>query len=526
MTVWDYIIVGAGSAGCALTYQLARRTSRDSILVLEAGSSDRSLFVRFPAGQIRAIANHDWGYRSEPDPTRNGACESWSRGRILGGSSSINGTMYVRGAAADFTRWSALFCGNSARWSADELLAIFRELEASDRTDALRGRIGRLHVRTVRRPHTTTQAFIEAACACGHPFNDDYNGATQEGVAYAQLSQRAGLRCSAADAFLKPLAGNQRVKLLLKALVQKIEFVGQRATAVSFLHNGRRRREAAQRIVLCAGAINSPKLLMLSGIGEPDELSSHGITPVLRSPGVGWNLKEHPLLKLTYRTNVPTYNLTRGLPQKLEAVFEFIRHREGPIANLFESTAFLRSSPTEPRPDIQLHFLPAGYLTTAAGAFELAPYPSATVLLNKSYPRSCGRVRLRSSDPSEPPLIECRLLEKPEDVETMIRGVSLVRTIVQTQPLAGLVAEEIAPGPQLQDRAALQDYVRNHTGIAFHPLGTCRMGLDDSAVVGPDLRVRGSDNLWIADASVMPDSISGNTNAACMMIGAKLGKEL
>jgi choline dehydrogenase len=403
-------------------------------------------------------------------------------------------------------------------------MPIFRELETSDQLGPLRGRTGPLHVRTVRRPHALTEAFVESACACGHPFNEDYNGAVQAGVAYAQLSQRNGLRCSAADAFLKPLLGKKNIKLVLNASAQRIELANSRAVAVAFSNRGNKRRETARDIIVCVGAIASPKLLMLSGIGDPEELGRHNIDVVVDLPGVGRNLNEHPLIKLTYRTKIPTYNLTGGLLQKLGIAIQFVKSREGPISNLFEAVAFLKSSPSEPFPDIQLHFLPAGYLTLPNGAIGLAPYPSVTVLLNKSLPKSCGRTRLTSRNPEDAPLIECRLLEDEADVDTMVQGVKAVRRIMATEPMASLLAEEITPGPHVESVSALKAYVRDHTGIAFHPAGTCRMGTGTDAVVGPDLRVRGTDNLWISDASIMPDLISGNTNAGCMMIGVKLGR--
>jgi len=499
----------------------------ETILILEAGDSDRSPFIKFPAGQIRAIAHHDWGYRCQPDPSRNGALESWLSGRVLGGSSSINGTMYVRGAAEDFNRWAQHREGYSTvGWSADDVMPIFRELECSDQSGSLRGHSGRVHVRTVKHPHPVTEAFLSSAQACGYPLNEDYNDGTQDGVGYAQLSQHRGLRCSAADAFLKPILGRKSVELLLNAAVQKIEFADGRATAVCFSANKQERRETAREIIVCAGAINTPKLLMLSGIGDAEELGRHNIDVVVDSPGVGRHLKEHPLLKLTYRTKISTYSLTGGALQKLSIAAKFAVFREGPISNIFEAAAFLKSSASEATPDIQLHFLPVGYLTKPNGSIELASYPSVTVLLNKSRPKSFGRLRLASSAPADPPLIECRLLDDQADVDTMVQGIGITRRLMQTQPIARLIEEEIAPGAGVQSVAALTDYVRNYTGIAYHAAGTCRMGSDSGAVVDPSLRVRGIENLWIADASIMPDLISGNTNAVCMMIGMKLGKQL
>jgi choline dehydrogenase len=241
---------------------------------------------------------------------------------------------------------------------------------------------------------------------------------------------------------------------------------------------------------------------------------------------VGQNLKEHPLLRLTYRTAIPTYNLTEGVMQRLGMAASFLKNGEGPISNLFESVAFLRTAATELRPDIQLHFIPLGYLAHPNGMIELARFPSITVLLNKSHPKSVGRVRLASGNPADPPRIESRLLDDEADVQTLVQGIHAVRRIMQTEPIVSLIKEEVAPGIDIESTSALEHYVRSHTSIAAHPAGTCRMGMDPEAVVDPNLRVRGIENLWVADASVMPDLISGNTNAVCMMIGAKLGKHL
>jgi choline dehydrogenase-like flavoprotein len=523
---WDYIIIGAGSAGCALAYELARASARARILLLEAGQADRSWSVRIPAGQIRAVAKFDWGYRASPDPSRRGVTERWLRGRVLGGSSSINGTVFVRGAAHDFDRWNAL-CGNAggSSWAAADVMPIFRDIETSDRPGFLRGHEGPLCVRTVNRAHSLTRAFMESAGSCGHAFNEDYNAALQEGVSFAQLSQRNGLRCSAADAFVRQLLARKKVTLSLQSTVERIELTNSRAVAVLFRKGGQACRVSARNVILSAGSIATPRLLMLSGIGDPEELGRHGIAVRLALPGVGRHLKEHPLLRLTFRTSVPSYNLTQGLLQKTSFARDFMLTREGPLSNLFESVAFLRTSSAQAVPDIQLHFIPLGYLTKPDGTLEFAPYPSVTVLLNKSYPQSVSRVRLSGGDAGHPPLIEPSLLASEADVDTLVAGARVVRAIVQRDPLSRWIAEEVAPGPTVQSDRDLKEYIRGNTTLAFHPAGTCRMGQGLDAVVDASLRVMGTENLWIADASVMPDLISGNTNAACMMIGAKLGRQ-
>lgn len=433
--------------------------------------------------------------------------------------------MYIRGAAGDFDRWSE-YCGHAGGWSAKEVMPIFREFETSDQDGPLRGHSGPLHVSTVRHPHAITQAFVQSARAAGYPYNEDYNGRTQEGVSYLQRSVRRGFRSSAADAFLKPLLGRKNFKLLLRAFVEKIETADGQATAVAFLHKGEERRETARRIILCAGAINSPKLLMLSGIGDPEELERHKIDMLINRPAVGRNLREHPHTRVVYRSKIPTCNLTEGLPQRFGIFAKFVRYREGPIAGAYESAAFLSSAPAQPSPDFQILFAPLGVLGRIGGALRLAPFPAFQVAILRSHPLSSGCIRLGSNDPHDPPLIHARLLQEQADVDSMVQGIKTVRQIVGRDPIASLIEGEIEPGLAIESEKSLGQYVRENTEVSFHPIGTCRMGADGDAVVGPDLRVRGVENLWVADASVMPDHISANINAACMMIGAKLGQEL
>lgn len=523
---WDYIIIGAGSAGCALANELARGCKGQSILVLEAGGSDRSPLIRFPAGSLKTAEFWDWGYWSQPDPSRNGAKERWDRGRVLGGCSSVNSTVFVRGARHDFDRWAKSLGGDSGeRWSSSEVMPLFSELETSDQENEYRGESGPLYVRTVRRPHLATQAFLQAAIACGYAFNEDYNGADQEGVSYAQLNQRSGLRCSSSDAFLRPLlrsGGN--VTLMLNAWVRKIELRDGRAVAVQFKRDSDDCREEGRNIIVCSGAINSPSLLMQSGIGDAEELVRHNIPVVLHLPEVGRHLRDHPRITMVYEAKEQTNSLTGGLLQKLGIAATYLATREGPISNIFEGVGFLRSAPSEPHPDIQLHFTPIG-LAKNVESSALAPYPSVTVVVNKNYPASSGRIRLSSNDPQVAPLIECRLLEQEEDVDTLVRGVEKVRQIMQSEPIASLLKKETMPGGHVATEPALRDYVRANTEITYHFSGTCRMGTDAASVVDAEMRVRGTENLYVADASIMPDLISGNTNAVCMMIGKKLGRQ-
>jgi choline dehydrogenase len=522
MNVWDYIVVGAGSSGCALAYELAK-SGRNRVLVVEAGGYDRSINIKVPALGIRAMQQFDWGYASQPDPSRQGKTESWVRGRVLGGSSSINGMNFVRGAPSDFNRWAAL--GN-AGWSYADVLPIYREMEQSDLPGRFRGSHGPLAVRQISRAHPLTDAFIESAVATGFPFNPDYNGEVQEGVGYAQLSQRQGLRCSASDAFIRPLLRQRNVRLLLHAHVDRIQLEQARATGVLFSQDGSTRSVSARHTILCAGAINTPKILMLSGIGDPAELRLHGIATLVEAPAVGRNLQEHPLVRVIYKSRIPSNNLTGGLRQKVKMAGQFALYRQGPIASVFEAQAFLRTTSDLPSPDIQLHFLTTGVLNPPGNPSPLLDFPSVTVYVNKNYPKSRGRIRLGGGDPEAAPLIEANLLGDREDLETLVRGVGIVRKIMRAMPIRDLLEVEIVPGPHNLSDEALVRYIPAQTEIGYHPAGTCRMGREATAVVNPQLRVNGIESLWIADASVAPDLISGNTNAVCMMIGMKLGRHL
>lgn len=515
---WDYVVIGAGSSGCALTEELVK--AGKSVLLLEAGGWGRSPFIRIPAGQVRAIRKYDWGYYTEPDISRNGVVEHWARGRVVGGSSSINGTMYTRGTASDYNGWGL------PGWRWDDVLPVFQELEGSDQPSPHRGRAGALSIRTVRRPHELTKAFVRAAQTLGLPFNPDYNAESQEGIGFAQLSQRRGFRCSAADAFLRPVFHKPNLTVLVKALVTRIEFSRGRAVAVHFDKGGRSRRAATHNVVLCAGAINSPQVLMLSGIGPAEELVSKDVKVVRDLPGVGKNLQDQPIISPLYRTRIPSYNLTAGLVQKLKYAAEFLLHGESPIANIFEAAGFLRSTSELLSPDLQVIFSALGYGKKSDGDYFLETIPSVMAHVMLSYPESTGQVSLKSKDPRDPPRIEYSLLGVPGDVMKLIAGLKGIRRIMQAPPIGKLILSEVHPGENVQSDASLEEYVRKCASISFHPIGTCRMGLGPEAVVGPDLGVHGIDKLWIADASVIPKHPNANTNAVCIMVGRKLGKEL
>ncbi|WP_162003242.1 GMC family oxidoreductase [Microvirga tunisiensis] len=529
---WDYIIVGAGSAGSVVAARLSENASQ-RVLVLEAGPPDTPLLKAFGLGYYLNLSRYEWHYYSQPDPSRNMRTDHWRRGRVVGGTGSINGMNYVRGTRADYDRWAAM--GNTG-WSADDVMPLFASLERCEPgyltppDPRFRGHSGAISVREARHCHPLTEAYLESAQVVGFPWTHDYNGVQQEGVGYAQFNQRRGFRHTSADAFLKPALKRRNLKLVTNAHVHKLRLANRCVTGVIYEHNGEIREARAAKVVLCGGAINTPQILMLSGIGDANALQSLGIDVVIDRPQVGRNLMEHPILRTALRVNIPSFNPTGGLWQKVCFLTKFVLQGQGPIASVVETQGFVRSAPQEPIPDVQVLFSPFGAVFSNESSFyksvDILNYPSVSIHFVKSYPKSVGQIRLASADPTDAPLIEPNLLGDRRDVETLVRCVDMFRRIVSTAPMANLVSEVIEPGPHISSHEQIVDYVRERAGLAYHPAGTCRMGADEDFVVTPDLRVRGIDNLWISDASVMPHQISGNIYAACMMIGEKLGRQL
>lgn len=497
----EFLIVGAGSAGCAAAHALV--TAGHTVVLLEAGEADDASSIRNATSVGRAIIEHDWGFASDPDETRGGRSEPWHRGRVIGGTSSINAMIYVRGTAADYDRWAAL--GNHG-WEAESVMPLFEQMECFDPGGPEaggpgRGRHGPVHVKLARDAHPLTDAFFRSAAAAGLPFNPDYNGQSQEGIGHTQLTQIEGRRWSAADAFLKPILHDGKLQVISGAHVKKIEFDQGAATGVLFERDGEEQRVTAGQIVLCAGVINTPHLLMLSGVGDAAALQELGIPIVLDRPGVGKGLMEHPSAVLVYQTNVPTH--------------------KDPVPCLYEAIGFARTRPEEPEPDVELEFAPAGVDIRTQRLMPDALY----VTVKKSYPLSRGRLELVSPDFRTPPAIAPRLLAAEADAETLMRGVGLVREILSKPPIADFITEQVRPDSSCSTVEQVREFIGQDVSISYHSAGTCRMGVDDEAVVTPELKVRGVDNLWIADASIFPHHISGNINAACMMIGTKFGRQ-
>ncbi len=520
---YDYIVVGAGSAGCAVAARLSA-DARHKVLLLEAGPADNHMWIHIPIGYARTFLDEkvNWKYETEPEPHLGDRKIYWPRGKTLGGSSSINGLIYIRGIPSDFNYWRQL--GN-AGWGFDDVLPYFKKAERNVRGgDDLHGGEGGLGVDDMRWRNALSDAYVEAAVQAGYPRNDDFNGHKQEGVGYYQLTTQGGRRCSSARAYLQPARGRANLHIRTGALTEKIEIENGRTTGVRYRVGDRvETAKAGREVILCGGAINSPQLLMLSGVGPAEHLAETGIAVQRHLPGVGENLHDHYQCRQLYRCAKPgTMNEVAGsLFGKMKMGLDYALGRRGLLtvgAGLVG--VFLRTRPELEDPDIQLHFIP--FSTDKMGT-SLHDFPGFTVTMNQSRPQSRGRLTLRSADARQYPAMVANYLADEADRRAAIDGLKAVRRIAQQPALEDWIAEELLPGPKVQSDVEWLDFLRGNGGSIYHPAGTCKMGPanDKMAVVDERLRVRGVDGLRVADASVMPQVVSGNTNAACIMIGEK-----
>ncbi len=525
---YDYIVIGAGSAGCVLANRLTA-SGRHRVLVLEAGGSDRRFWIQVPIGYGRTFYDRrvNWMYSTEPDPGLAGRSSYWPRGRVLGGSSSINAMVYIRGQREDYDGWAA--AGNPG-WSFDDVLPYFRKSEDNARgSNEHHGSHGPLHVEDIaHKVHPLCADYLAACSEAGLTFNRDFNGATQEGVGHYQVTMRNGRRMSAARAFLHPARTRPNLRLETGALASRIVLEGSRARGVEYIQNGRKVIALAGReVVLAAGSINSPQVLQLSGIGPPDVLKPLGIDVRCAHPHVGRNLQDHLGVDHVYKSRKPTLNNElHPWWGKLWAGIKYIAWRGGPLSlSVNQAGGFIRTRPELVRPNAQLYFSPVSFLKAPPKTRPLMnpdPYAGFLIGVQPCRPTSRGHLNIVSTDPTVHPQIVPNYFSTDHDVEEMLEASRYLRWLASMPTFANVIEQELKPGPEIQDDDALIEDFRQRSGTVYHPSGTCAMGPDPQcAVVDPRLCVHGLTGLRVVDASIFPTLPSGNTNAPAIMVGEK-----
>ncbi len=523
MSQFDYIIVGAGSAGCVLAERLSKDPN-NNVCLLEAGPKDDSARIRIPLGVVLLMHSKkfNWLYNSHPETSQNQRSIFNPRGKTLGGSSSVNAMLYIRGQQQDYDHWQEL--GNKG-WGWKDVLPYFKQTQNQERgASEYHGVGGGLNVAENRSLHPQADEFIKAAHNAGYPLNDDFNGKTQEGIGLYQVTQKNGERWSVARGFLHPVTHRPNLTVITEALVQRLLLSEKQVTGVEYLKGGKLHQiNANKEILLSAGAFNSPQILLLSGIGPKDQLISHDIEVKHELAGVGQNLQDHVDALVVRRHKKTTLISLRpmALLYHARSVWQYIRNRTGLLTSpVAEAGGFIKSSPSKKTPDLQLHFIAGSMNDHGRDIATLFKYGiSLHVCLLR--PKSRGQITLYNNQASSPPKIEVNMLSHPDDVATMVKGIKLARNIFNQQPLVRVKGEEIFPEKHVQSDEAIEQFLREKSNTIYHPVGTCKMGNDDMAVVDDRLRVHGLTGLRVVDASIMPTLVSGNTNAPTVMIGAK-----
>lgn len=527
MDQFDYVIVGAGSAGSVLANRLSA-SGACRVLLLEAGGRDTSPWLQVPIGYGKVFhdARVNWKYVSEPEPNLDNRPIYWPRGKVLGGSSSINAMVYVRGHPSDYAQWNAAASG----WGWQDVEPIFRRMESWDGPPCpSRGTDGPLSVHDVTDDvHPLTHLYLKAAAQAGIPTNRDYNGPEMEGAACYQITTRGGFRASTARSYLRPARARPNLDIRTRAHVTRVLFDGTRASGVEFRHKGTTQTVRAHaQVILCGGAVNSPQLLQLSGIGPGAVLRDHAIPVLVESAHVGRNLQDHLGGDNYYVSKVATLNqMLRPLFGKMRAALHYGLRRKGPLSlSLNQGGGFLRVSEDSPGPDLQLYFSPVSYTRAPVGVRPLMtpdPFPGFLIGFNPCKPTSMGHLQIRSPDPMAAPLIHPNYLDSEQDRALMVAGTRLMRRIAQTPAMQEVISHELSPGPDITSDDAILTYHRKNAWTVFHPCSTCRMGADPNrSVVDGRLRVHGVDGLRVADASIFPSIPTGNTNAPAIMVGEK-----